>query len=259
MERSDAWKPWRLLRLIRALRRSRYDAAIHLSTATGSLGALLVACSGARHRIGVRRPDGNVYFSSAVDAPSEIHKVDQLFALLATLGVEASGERRLALTAAEHASAAQRLGALGVAPRTPIALFVGGRARKGKAWPLEAFARVAAGLRAQQIPLLVFLGPEELSREAQIRAALGSAHYVHEPDLRQVGALLAACRAVLTPDAGPMHLAVASGAPTVAVFVRANFDRWGPRPPLGRVVFDPDGTRAAEVLDAVLKLVARPS
>jgi ADP-heptose:LPS heptosyltransferase len=68
-----------------------------------------------------------------------------------------------------------------------------------------------------------------------------------------VAALLAACRAVLTPDSGPMHLAVAAGAPTVAVFGRANFERWGPRPPRGRAMLDPEGRRAGEVLDAVLK------
>jgi heptosyltransferase-3 len=253
--RSDAWKPWRLLRLVRQLRRERYDAAIHLSTATGSLGALLVAASGATHRLGVRRPDGNVFFTSAVEAPEETHKVDQLLALLAKLGIEAEGERRLALGAGERAAAVHSLSErFGLAPGSPIAIFVGSRARKGKAWPLEAFARVAAGLREQEIPLLVFLGPEELPRETEIRAALGPAHYLHEPDLRKVAALLTTCRAVLTPDAGPMHLAVASGIPSVAVFVRSNFDRWGPRPPLGRVVHDPDGTRAGEVLDALLKI-----
>jgi ADP-heptose:LPS heptosyltransferase len=252
--RADAWKPWRLLRLIRALRRARYDAAIHLSTATGSLGALLVAASGAPHRIGVRRPGGNVFFSSAVAEPEGVHKVDQLLALLARLGVAAEGERCLALSAEERAAAAARLASLGSAPGEPVALFVGGRARKGKAWPLEAFARVAAGLREQRIPLLVFLGPEELAREAEIRAALGEAHYLHEPELRRVAALLGACRAVLTPDAGPMHLAIASGAATVAVFARLNFERWGPRPPRGQVVYDPDGTRSAVVLDALLKL-----
>jgi ADP-heptose:LPS heptosyltransferase len=253
--RSDSWKPWRLLRLARELRRERYDAAIHLSTATGSLGALLVAASGAPHRIGVRRTDGNVFFTSAVEAPQEDHKVDQLLALLATLGIEARGERRLALGADEREAAAKTLRErFGLAAGSPIAIFVGSRARKGKAWPLPAFARVAAGLRDQHVPLLVFLGPEERAREAEIRAALGPAHYVDEPDLRKVAALLAACRAVLTPDAGPMHLAVASGAPTVAVFVRRNFERWGPRPPRGRVVYDPDGSGAGEVLDALRKL-----
>lgn len=255
LTRADAWKPWRLLRLIRQLRRERYDAAIHLSTATGSLGALLVAACGAPHRLGVLRPDGNVFFTSAVEAPDEAHKVDQLFALLARLGIEAEGERRLALSESEREAAVRTARErFGLAPGSAVALFVGGRARKGKAWPLASFARVAAGLREQRIPLLVFLGPEELARESEIRAALGAAHYVHEPDLRRVAALLATCRAVLTPDSGPMHLAVAAGAPTVAVFMRANFDRWGPRPPHGRIVYDPDATRAGEVLDALLKM-----
>jgi ADP-heptose:LPS heptosyltransferase len=246
--RSDPWKPWQLLSLLRAIRRLRCDAAIHLSTATGSLGAFLVAASGAPHRIGVRRAEGNVFFTSAVEPPSALHKVDQLAELVGRLGIPAAsaGERRIALSAAERASAARALAEkLGAEVGAPVAIFVGGRARKGKGWPLEAFARVAQGLRAQAIPVLVFLGPEEAPRAAEIR--------VEEPDLRRVAALLAACRAVLTPDAGPMHLAVAAGAPTVAVFGRANFERWGPRPPRGRVVFDPEGRRAGEVLDAVLK------
>ena len=256
---SDPWKPWRLFALLRAIRSLRCDAAIHLSTATGSFGAFLVAASGAPHRIGVRRAGGNVFFTSAVEAPSASHKVDQLAELVGRLGIPATGdcERRIALSADERAVAARCLAEwLGPAAGAPVALFVGARARKGKGWPLEAFARVAQGLRAQELPVLVFLGPDEIPRGAAIRAALGPAHYVEEPDVRRVAALLAACRAVLTPDAGPMHLAVAAGAPTVAVFGRANFERWGPQPPRGRVVFDPEGSRSGEVLDAVLKACA---
>jgi ADP-heptose:LPS heptosyltransferase len=254
--RWDPFKPWRLLGLLRAIRSLRCDAAIHLSTATGSLGGFLVAASGARHRIGVQRADGNVFFTSAVEPPTALHKVDQLAELLARLGVPtpAGVERRIALSPAERTEAARALEQrLGADAGAPVAVFVAGRARKGKGWPLESFARVVEGLRAQRIPVLVFLGPEEAPRAARIRAALGSAHFVEEPDLRRVAALLSTCRAVLTPDAGPMHLAVAAGAPTVAVFARSNFERWGPRPPRGSVVFDPDGRRVGEVLDAVLK------
>lgn len=252
--RGDVAKPWRLLRLVRELRRARYDAALHLAASTGSLGALLVGVSGARHRVGVRRPDGNVFFTSAIEAPAVVHKVAELCALLEPLGIHAAGERRLALAADEHAAAAARLAReLGGATSAPVALFVAGRARKGKAWPLHAFARVADGLRAQQIPLLVLLGPEELAREAQIRAAIGTAHYLHEPDLRRAAALLAQCRAALSPDSGPMHLAIAVGTPIVAIFVRQNYDRWGPRPPHGCVIYDPDGSRAGEAFDALLK------
>jgi heptosyltransferase-3 len=256
--RSDAWKPWRLFGLARTLRRARYDAAIHLAGSTGSLGALVVGTSGATHRIGVRRADGNVFFTSALEAPPDVHKVDELRALVRQLGIEATGERRVALAPEERAEAADRLArALGPGAGAPVAIFVGGRARKGKAWPLSAFAKVAEGLRAQHIPIVVFLGPEEIAREAEIRAALGAAHYVSEPDLRRVAALVAACRVALSPDSGPMHLAIAAGTPTVAIFARQNFDRWGPQPAQGRVIYDPHGKRAGEALDAILKLAAR--
>jgi ADP-heptose:LPS heptosyltransferase len=254
--RFDPWKPWRLVPFVLALRRESYDAAIHLSTATGSLGALLVAVSGARHKIGVRREDGNVFFTTALEPPQATHKVDQLLELLAQLGIESAGERTLALAPDERAAAVRSVEDSFGKAGAPVALFVGSRARKGKSWPLACYAAVADGLRAQGIPLLVFLGPEELPRQAEIRAALGAAEYVYEPDVRRVGALLGACRAVLAPDAGPMHLAIAAGAPTVALFTRPNFDRWGPRPPRGVVVYDPDGTRAGEALDAVLKIAA---
>jgi heptosyltransferase III len=257
VRRSDAWKAWRLLGLVRRLRAARYDAAIHLAGSTGSLGAFLVGTSGAAHRIGVRRPDGNVYFTSALEAPPDVHKVDELHALVRQLGVEAGGERRIALSAEERTEAAARLARELGHEAAPIAIFVGGRARKGKTWPLAAFARVAEGLRAQQLPVVVFLGPEEVAREAEIRAALGAAHYVVEPDVRKVAALVAACRAALSPDSGPMHLAIAAGTPTVAIFVRENFDRWGPQPAQGRVIYDPHGRHAGEALDAILKLAAR--
>jgi len=255
--RGDVFRPWRLARLVRALRRERYDAAIHLSTATGSLGAFLVGASGAAHRIGLRRPDGNVFFSSAVEPPAARHKVDELLGYLRALGVDARGERTLALAPSERAEGAARLrDLLGEAAGETVAVFVGARARKGKGWPLGAFASVVAGLRAHGLAPLVFLGPEELAREGEIRAALGDPAVVFEPDARRVGALLAACRAVLTPDAGPMHLAVAAGAPTVAVFARENWDRWGPRPPRGVVLHDPAGARAGAALDALLKAAA---
>ena len=139
------------------------------------------------------------------------------------------------------------------AERAPVvALFVGGRAHKGKALGGDLFAAVAGGLREKGFSPLVFIGPEERARAAEIRAAIGEALYVDEPDLRRVAALLSRCAAVVTPDAGPMHLAIAAGAYTVAIFRKPNHDRWGPRPPHGEVVYDPAGPSADRVLEAVL-------
>ena len=67
-------------------------------------------------------------------------------------------------------------------------------------------------------------------------------------------AVLACCGAVLSTDSGTLHLAIAARAPTLAVFRKPNFHRWGPRPPRGEVVYDPAGTDATGALEALLRL-----
>ncbi len=250
--------PLRLARLVRELRRERYDAALQLSTATGSFGAFLTGVCGAPHRIGCRRRAGNVYFTSTLESPRSRHKVDQLHELLAGLGVRSAAERTWVFSAAERARAEARLDeALGPGRAPALAFFVGARERKGKGWALRNFAAVAEGARRRGLHPVVFLGPEESARGAEIRSTLGSALYVEEPDVRKVAALVGACAAALTPDAGPMHLAIAVGTPTLAVFRKPNHERWGPRPPHGRVHYDPEGTDAGGALEALLSLASR--
>ena len=52
--------------------------------------------------------------------------------------------------------------------------------------------------------------------------------------------------------------AIAVGTPTLAVFRKSNHDRWGPRPPRGRVHHDPAGTDPAGALEALLSLASQP-
>ena len=109
-------------------------------------------------------------------------------------------------------------------------------------------------MRARGIPLVVLLGPEEKAREAEIRRTIGEAVYIEGGSVRSAAAIVRCCGAVLTPDAGPLHLSLAAGAPTAAVFRKSNFDRWGPRPPRGEVVHDPDGTGVDRALETLLRL-----
>lgn len=249
MSRGELGRPLGLARLIRDLRQARYGAAVHLSPATSSLGGFLVWASGAPHRIGCRRAQGNVYFTTTIAPPRARHKVDRVRELVAELGIASQHERTLALADDELAWADGALAA-----RPALGVFVGARERKGKGWPLASAAAAVAALRADGLHAMVFIGPEEASREREIRAALAPATFVREPDVRRVAALLARCAVVVTPDSGPMHLAIAAGAPTVAVFRKANADRWGPRPPRGEAVVDPEGTDVAAVVAAARRL-----
>jgi ADP-heptose:LPS heptosyltransferase len=249
LSRSDVGAPHRLAQIVAELRRQRYAAAIHLGLATSSLGGLLVCASGATHRIGCRRRQGNVYFPSAVEPSVARHKVDRLREYVARLGIPSDHERRMEFAREEVDWAVSQLAGLGAQRR--VALFVGGRARKGKGWPLNTAACVASRLRGEGLQPVVFIGPEERTREREIRRALSPAMFVAEPDVRRVAALLSCCAAVVTPDAGPMHLAIASGAPTVAVFRQPDADRWGPRAPHGESILDPEGQAVDLVVAAV--------
>ncbi len=249
LTRTDVGVPHRLAQLVAELRRQQYAAAIHLSLATSSLGGMLVYASGAMHRIGCRRRQGNVYFTSAVEPSRSRHKVDRLREYVSRLGIASDHERRVVLAPAEIEWARSHLAGEPQVPR--VGIFVGGRERKGKSWPLATAAAVATKLRNDGLWPLVFIGPEEQIRESEIRTAMSPATFVDEPDLRRVAALLACCAAVVTPDAGPMHLAIASGAPTIAVFRQPDADRWGPRTPHGESILDPDGESIDPVVAAV--------
>jgi len=259
VSRRDSWSPLRMWRLVRTLRQEHYDVAIHLSMATTSLGAFIMYASGAKHRIGCRGSVGNIFFTSAMDHPHSSHKVDQVNEYMRWLGVHTSGERKLVLSNEERCWAESFFRErIHNSRGQPIGIFVGSRQRKGKFWDISNFSVVAKGLRSHGFPVVVFIGYEEASREELIRSSLGEALYIKEPDIRRVAALVSGCRVVFTPDSGPMHLSIAAGTKTIALFVKPNFDKYGPRQPQGEAVFDPLGTSANRALQTILKLCTQP-
>jgi ADP-heptose:LPS heptosyltransferase len=201
----------------------------------------------------VRGRSGNLFFTSALAASAARHKLDAIADLLAPLGIRATGERRVEIAAGERAEAARVLAELGLADAPPVALFTAGRDYKGKSWSREALAQIAARLRTEGMGAFLILGPEERAEASAIARAFAGTPLLADAPLRTVAAVCAACRAVVTPDSGPMHLAIASGAPTVALFRKPNFDRWGPRPP-HCIVVDPEGRAVEPVLEAIRKL-----
>ena len=252
----DRWRPWRWLALVRALRRERYEVALHLGSSPTALGALLLRLSGAPERVGWRGRRGNLFYTSGIPPSDARHKLDALSDLLRAVGLDVAVERRLSLRADERERAAAFLAArLPAGSGAPVTLFSGGRIRKGKAWPLAGLAEIARRLRERGVPLVAVLGPDERARWPEIRAALGAAHYLEVPPLRELAALCARSRAVVVPDSGPMHLAIASGAPVIALFRRANHTRWGPRPP-GEAIVDAEGREVEAVLRALERVSA---
>jgi heptosyltransferase-2 len=126
-----------------------------------------------------------------------------------------------------------------VDPRPFIALAPGAR-WDTKMWPWERFAEVGLSLARQtgmKILVLGSGGDRELC--AGIVRHLGDAgnNLAGETSLMEAAALLGRCALLVTNDTGLMHLAVAVGTPTVAIFGPTSRELgFVPPGPLARIV-----------------------
>lgn len=107
------------------------------------------------------------------------------------------------------------------APAQPYALFVpGGSAhRLDKRWPVERFAELAGLLRAKGLQVVVIGGPQE----TPLAAAMGEVRdLTGQTDFAEIARLGAQAALAVGNDTGPLHLIAATGAPTIALFSNAS-------------------------------------
>jgi ADP-heptose:LPS heptosyltransferase len=237
-EKRDLFRrPWRFFSLLSSLRRARYQVAIdagHFHAFSFTASALTLLC-GAPVRIGHRRGDADRVFTHLVDRPNEGRydaavKLD----LLAPLGV-VDPECLPLRTALGATRAAEFAGLMG-----DRALLVNAGGRKDDhrvSGDLLAEAAATLSDRLGLTPFVVF-GPGE--RELAERTIGRGAKLLPDTDLEGLAAAMRAARIVLTSDSGPLHLAVAVGAPTVAIFRKADTARWA-RPSAALVAVEVGG------------------
>ncbi len=107
-----------------------------------------------------------------------------------------------------------------------------------KRWGLEQFAALGDLLAERHHARCILLwGPGEEADVAAIRGMMRHPAIIAPPTtLRQLAALTARCDAVISNDAGPMHVAAATGRPTLGIFGPTNPALQGPYNPLSRTV-----------------------
>ncbi|TLM66214.1 MAG: lipopolysaccharide heptosyltransferase II [Deltaproteobacteria bacterium] len=205
-------------RFCRRLRSERFDLAILLQNAFEAAAMALLA--GIPRRAGYRTDGRGLLLThgvAAVDKKHGLHHVDYYLHMLGRLGIEAGGRRLcLALTADEQAGAQALLG-----PGEWIAVNPGASYGAAKRWLPERFAAVADTLAAEfGVRVVLTGGPGEAEIGRDIERAMGVApvNLIGRTSVRELMAVLARCRLVVTNDSGPMHIAAAFGVPLVAVF-----------------------------------------
>lgn len=104
----------------------------------------------------------------------------------------------------------------------PYAVFATGAAYgPTKRWPEASFERVAHDVARAYGWTPVFVGsssPAEVQASARLADATGGIALAGQTDLPTLVALLEAARLFVGNDSGPMHVAAATGIPTVGIF-----------------------------------------
>ncbi len=258
-------RPWRFFALLTGLRRERFDVVIEAGHyhAFSLTAALLARAIGAGRTVGHDRGDARALLDVVVLAPpGVVHDVSVKLALLAPLGVPPAGlelETPLGADPASREEARAQLAAAGVGGARVLVVNPGAR-KADRRWAPERYAAAASRLAARfDLAPLVIWGPGEEDLARAVAAAAGPRARIAPPtDLRQLSALLREAALVLTNDTGPMHLAVAAGAPTVAVFLVGDHERWGhPLPAFAAVPLAAEGGDAERELLAIERAAER--
>jgi ADP-heptose:LPS heptosyltransferase len=236
------------LRLVRQVRRVRYDAAVDFEPYS-LLTALFMRLSGIPSRIGFAGLPGNpraVLLTNAI----ELLRSGPLwnnFVRLARMAAPLPGGELSTLplpcAAEDERWLNSWLQERGCKPGTRlVALHLGVHARTNyKAWPLARFVSLAEHLKAAVPGLILVLTGTAAERELiqQFRSEFSGKAI----DAGGIGALgrtamlLSRCDLLVSSDTGVMHLGACMGVPTVGIFGATRTDHWAPVGPHATFVY----------------------
>jgi len=218
------------------LRRKQFTAVIDLQGLLRS--GFLALATGAPDRVGFRaaRELAPIFYTDRVAMPTkEMHAVDRYMAVAAHLGfAPPKATDHLPVSADARAAVRRRLAEAGLAEGEPF-LAVCAHARwETKQWPPERFAEVLNRAGRETATRAVLVGDSAarpLSERVAAAASEPPIDLTGRTTLKELVALVAEARAMLTNDSGPMHVAAAVGTPVLAIFGPTNPVRTGPYGP----------------------------
>ena len=227
--------PREMWRVIRILRERHFDVSIDMQRKLRS--SLLTYLGGIKLRVGYHFPKG-ILCSIRMPQSANKHAVDSnlelLHLLMKSLGMPPGApDRRLEFffSQEDRNRAEHILDKHEVTPSLPILGMFPGAGWRHRCWAADRFGAVgdlaANEYRAQ---VIIFHGPGEGDiADAVAKSMTAQSVMIGEKlTLRELGALIQKCSVFLSNDTGPMHIAVAVGTPTVALFGPGNHVRFGP-------------------------------
>jgi lipopolysaccharide heptosyltransferase I len=232
--RRTAWRPstWRTLRAVRhELQQAGYEVALDFQGLIKS--ALVARASGARV-IGLSAADAREplalrwYDETATPTDPNGHITGRSIGVVRAAGAPV-GPPRFPRIAAENdfRHVDEQLAGRNI---DGFIVAHGAANWSSKRWPLSRLAQTGRELyRGSGLPVLWLWGPGEQEIACRIAATAGDGNTAaFATTLPQLAALLSRARLFVGGDSAPLHMAVACGTPTVAIFGPTAPQRLGP-------------------------------
>lgn len=225
--------------VLKRLRAAKFDLVIEARADIRDI--LLVSyLTGAKYRVSYDVAGGGFLLTHVVPYAGIKHKVEYHLDLLRFLGAKADKiDWGLRLSLQEEKEAASILaGRKGKGPL--IGIHPGGR--KGlKCWEPRRFTELADRIASSTGSTIFFTGsPAEASLVEEIKAGMRNhqraVNLAGKTGLRITAAVIKKLDLFITGDSAPLHLASATGAPTVAIFGPSKSRETGPYGNVHRVV-----------------------
>lgn len=217
--------------IIRQLRKERYTAVIDFLGLPKT--ALLSRLTGAKTRIGFDLRGRRRFYTHALDTPEGVfYSASQKLSLLRPLNVLSEESQIDFFVGEEDKKVAESiLKQVGVDSGRPLVTVSPVSRRDYKVWPAANFAKVCDHLVKQYKAQILFLwGPGEYHFIEAVRKEMNETTLPDYdiPTIRETVALLQLADLHVGNDNGPMHFAISTGMPTLAVFGRPMSKNWIP-------------------------------
>lgn len=207
--------------VIKKLKEGRFDTVFLLHRSFTK--ALLTYLAGIKERVGYPTKNRGGIITHVVEEPSEeLHKVEYFLNIARAYGIDVRDSSYEFFVRDEDRKFVRALlERHGLTNKDLIVVFCPAGNWPPKRWPAENFARLGDEL-AEKFGAKIILSASgkdvKLAEEIKSVMACNPVITAGETNLKQLGALLERAGLVVANDTGPMHMAVAVGAKTIALF-----------------------------------------
>lgn len=249
--------PRDFLKMVRIMKRGKYDLAVDLRGDMRHIAAMFIA--GVRYRAGYGITGGGFLLTHEVPYFGVMHEVDRNIEIFRTLGADRADTKIELYFPAEHRKALEKLKEeKGLTGKYAVIHPIPGH--PSKVWSLEKFAETAAYLADAKKLVPVIVGSAGDTKYAERIFALSGGKTTDITGKTPFGVLyylLKEASLFLGVDSGPAHIASAAGTPSVILFSGINDpDQWAPRGKNVHLVYPGRGNDLSGVgVEEVVKVI----